>query len=162
MYCSETWTLTPLLQRNIEATEMWFFRRMLRVSYKDKISNETILLMSDSNRSIVNRIRTRQARFLGHVMRRKGLEHLLVTGSLCGKKDKGRPRLRLLDGLARWCGMDRVKRTTLLRMTDDREAWKSIVSNATLHGTWMNESVVFWWICPAFEVNTLCLQNCAI
>ncbi|GFO08614.1 endonuclease-reverse transcriptase [Plakobranchus ocellatus] len=72
---------------------MWFLRRMLRIPWTTKKTNERILNEANKRRSLVRTIRKRQATFLGHVMRGGKLEHLITTGKFEGKEaeeDKGR------------------------------------------------------------------------
>ncbi|GFR85165.1 endonuclease-reverse transcriptase [Elysia marginata] len=81
---------------------MWFWRRMLRIPWTAKKTNEEVLNETETARSLINRIRKRQATFVGHIMRRDGLENLLTTGKLEGGRGKGRQREKMLDGLTSW------------------------------------------------------------
>ncbi|GFO02931.1 endonuclease-reverse transcriptase [Plakobranchus ocellatus] len=76
------------IQNKLEATEMWFLRRMLRIPWTAKKTNERVLKEANKRRSLVRTIRKRQATFLGHVMRRGKLEHLVTTGKFEGKKSR--------------------------------------------------------------------------
>ncbi|GFS15870.1 endonuclease-reverse transcriptase [Elysia marginata] len=64
-------TITKDIQKKIEAAEMWFFRRMLRVPWTARKTNEEVLKETETTRSLMNRIRRRQAKFVGHIMRRE-------------------------------------------------------------------------------------------
>ncbi|GFO34967.1 endonuclease-reverse transcriptase [Plakobranchus ocellatus] len=86
--------------RKLEATEMWFLRRMLRIPWTAKKTNEGVLKEANKRRSLVRTIRKRQATFLGHVMRREKLEHLETTEKLEGKRSRGRQREKITGGLA--------------------------------------------------------------
>ena len=81
-YGSEAWTLNKKAIRSIEAAEMWFLRRMLRVPYTARQSNEEVLRRANVKRHLANNIRRGQAEFFGHVMRREALEHLITTGKI--------------------------------------------------------------------------------
>ena len=70
LYGCETWTITAETKKNLEAAEMWFYRRMVRISWKEKRINESILEETNHERSI-NTIRKRQLKFLGHICRHK-------------------------------------------------------------------------------------------
>ena len=94
MYGCEAWTISKEIENRLKATEMWFLRRMLRISYVDKIRNEEVLERAGTTRSLVKKTRKRQAVFSGHVMRRKELEHLVTTGKIDGKRSRGRQRER--------------------------------------------------------------------
>ena len=112
---------------------MSFYRRMMRVPWTDKKSNEDVLKEANANRDLVIRIRKRQSTFFGHVMRREKLEHLVTAGRLEGKRDKGQPREMMLDSLALW-----HSRTSIPEMsgcTRDRRKWKDMIVNVTRPGS---------------------------
>ena len=96
-----------------------------QVSSHDKIIIILIIL--------VNKIRTRQTTFFGHVMRREKLEHLITTGMMEGKRSRGKQREKMTDGLANWLGAGKV--VEILKATRDRGIWKDMIANATKHGT---------------------------
>ena len=112
---------------------MWFLRRMLRISWKERKSNETVLKEAQTSRALVNKIRKRQATFFGHVMRREKMEHLVTTGMLEGKRSAGRQREKMADGMARWLGKTKV--VELLKATRERDSWRGMIANAVKHGT---------------------------
>ncbi|GFO42366.1 hypothetical protein PoB_006887100 [Plakobranchus ocellatus] len=78
-------------------------------------------------------MRKRQATFLGHVMRRGKLEHLVTTGKLEGKTSRGRQREKITDGLATWLGPGKV--TNTLTAVKDRDLWRDMIANAYKQGT---------------------------
>ncbi|GFN85893.1 UDP-glucuronosyltransferase 2a1-like [Plakobranchus ocellatus] len=78
-------------------------------------------------------IRKRQATFLGHVMRRGKLEHLVRTGKFEGKRSRGRQREKIMDGLATWLGTGKVLDT--LAAVKDRDLWRDMIANAYKQGT---------------------------
>ena len=90
MYGCEAWTISREIEIRLRATEMWFLRRMRRISYLDKVRNEEVLERAGTKRSLVKEARKRQAVFFGHVMRRKEFEHLVTTGKIDGKRSRGR------------------------------------------------------------------------
>ena len=85
MYGCEAWTISKQAQKKLEAVEMWFLRRMMKISWMAKKSNDTVLKEAHTSRALVNKIRIRQT-FFGHVMRREKLEHLITTGMMEGKR----------------------------------------------------------------------------
>ena len=87
---------------------MWFLRRMMKISWMAKKSNDTVLKEAHTSRALVNKIRTRQTTFFGHVMRREKLEHLITTGMMEGKRSRGKQREKMTDGLANWLGAGKV------------------------------------------------------
>ena len=100
LYGCETWTITAEIKKNLEAAEMWFYRRMLRISWKEKRTNESILEETNQERSLINTISERQLKFLGHICRHKGLEFLSLTGKIEGTRSRGRQRITFLDSLS--------------------------------------------------------------
>ena len=79
-------------------------------------------------RSLVNRIRKQQATFVGHIMRRKGLEHLVITGKIEGRRGRGRQREQMVDSLAAWMDID--KTASAISAAKDRAVWKDMIANA--------------------------------
>jgi len=75
-------------------------------------------------------IRTRQARFVGHTMRNKNFEHLATTGKIEGKRSIWRQRIKIIDALSAWCGMNA---TELLRTTNDRAVWRAMPGTNMAH-----------------------------
>ncbi|GFS11194.1 hypothetical protein ElyMa_003079600 [Elysia marginata] len=92
-----------------------------------------VLNETETTRFLINRIRKRQASFVGHIMRREELENLFTTGKLEGGRGKGRRREKMLDGLTSWMKAERV--TELLLATRDRNVWKDMFANAMEQGT---------------------------
>ena len=72
-----------------ETGEMWFLRRMLRISWTAKKSIESMLREADTTTSFINRIRKHQATFFGHVMRRQKLEYLVTIGMIDAAGENG-------------------------------------------------------------------------
>ena len=128
MYGCEAWTINKEMERRIEATEMWCYRRMLKISWTERVSNEQVLNRAGAKREMMRMIRRRQLRFLGHVMRRQQLESSCITGRLEGRRGRGRPRIKLLDSLAKAVGGG-TRPVELLQMTRRREDWRSMVAN---------------------------------
>ena len=119
LYGCESWNINKEMERRIEATEMWCYRRMLRISWADRVTNEEVLQRAGAGRELMRVIRQRQLRFLGHVMRQKQLESVCVTGKVEGRRGRGRPRIKLVDTLARAVGGGMTS-AQLVQMTDRR------------------------------------------
>ena len=105
----------------------------MKISWMAKKSNDTVLKEAHTSRALVNKIRTRQTTFFGHVMRREKLEHLITTGMMEGKRSRGKQREKVTDGLANWLGAGKV--VEILKATKDRGIWKDMITNAIKHGT---------------------------
>ena len=97
LYGCESWTLTAETQRNLEAVEMWYYRRMLRISYTEHVSNEEVLQRIGVKRELLLTIKTRQKKFLGHVIRKGAIEDLSLSGRIPGKRARGGQRKTFSD-----------------------------------------------------------------
>ncbi|GFO38324.1 eukaryotic translation initiation factor 3 subunit f [Plakobranchus ocellatus] len=106
---------------------MWFLRRMLLIPWTAKKTNERVLNEANKRRSLVRTIRKRQATFLGYVMRRGKLEHLVTTGKYEGKRSRGRQREKIMDGPG--------KVSDILAAVKDRDLWRDMIANAYKQGT---------------------------
>ena len=84
LYGCEAWTISKRMQEKLEATEMWFLRRMLRISWNDKITNAAVLRRAGTGRHLMKNLLERQMKFLGHVMRKETLKELSVNGRIEG------------------------------------------------------------------------------
>ena len=129
LYGCECWTITKDSENKIEATEMWFLRRLLRVSWKEKKSNEVVLDEAHVGRSMLKTIRKRQMQFLGHLNRHKGLEHLALTGKIEGKRGRGRPRTTYLGNLNKWVTGKDQGNIAFLRASEQRNEWKAMIDD---------------------------------
>ena len=102
LYGCECWTMNSEVVKKLEATEMWFIRRMLRISWMEKRSNESVLKEANLERTLLKTIRQRQLQFLGHIYRNRGLEHLAITGKIEGKRSRGRQRVTFVNSIDTW------------------------------------------------------------
>ena len=130
LYGCEAWTLKKNLRKKIEAVEMWFLHRMLRIPWTARITNEEVLRRAGTERTLINQIRKRQLNFLGHIIRANGLEKDCLLGRVQGRRARGRQRLKFMDVLKEQ--MDhRWKTADLIRMAHDRGRWRSLVADVT-------------------------------
>ena len=102
---------------------------MLRISWVDRVTNETVSQRAGCGRELYRSIRQRQLRFVGHAMRQSQLESTCLTGKLEGKRGRGRPRIKFLDSLTTSIGR-KFTQAELLQLTQDREKWRSMVDDA--------------------------------
>ncbi|GFR62471.1 UDP-glucuronosyltransferase 2A1-like [Elysia marginata] len=107
LYGCEAWTIDERMKSSLGATEMCFLRRMMRIPWTAKKTNEEILTEAQTTRQLMTKIQKRQAKFVGHVIRRNQLEHLVTTGKFDGKRGRGRPREKMLDSLADWMNIEK-------------------------------------------------------
>ncbi|CAG9831261.1 unnamed protein product [Diabrotica balteata] len=78
-YGVESWTLTEASLKRLEAFEMWCYRRMLKIFWIDRVTNEEVLHRMGTERELVITIKRRKLKYLGHIMRNKQLDNLLWT-----------------------------------------------------------------------------------
>ena len=100
MYGCETWTINETMKKQLQATEMWFLQRIMKISLTKKVMNQDVLRRAQTERQIMKQIVKRQCNFLGHALRKRGIEYKLVTGKVQGKGDRGRHRKTFLG----WIG----------------------------------------------------------
>ena len=123
LYGAEAWTLKAETRRNIEAAEMWFYRRILRLSYVDRITNIEVLRRVGMKRDLLNIINARQLKFLGHCIRKEKLEDLAFGGRMDGKRARGGQRQTFLRNFK--SQLPNARR--LWDAARDREGWRRIV-----------------------------------
>ena len=128
LYGCETWTISKKLERKIEAAEMWFWRRMLKVPWTARMRNDEVLDRVDAGREIMRTIRRRQLRFLGHVLRRDGLENVSMTGKIDGRRARGRQRQKFMDGILAELGNGWTS-GRVIQLARDRKGWQTMIAN---------------------------------
>jgi hypothetical protein len=129
LYGCEAWTITKGMERKLEAAEMWFLRRMLKIRWVEKISNIEVLRKMGTTRNLMKSIRKRQLEFFGHVMRKGGLENIATTGKIEGKRARGRQRIKYLDSLGTSWKATKSP-IEIIRATTERFIWKSMTVDA--------------------------------
>ena len=101
-YGCETWTISVAMQKKLDAFETWLYRRMLRISWKDMVTNKEVYPRMNPKQSPLVDIVRRQMSFLGHALRIEEMEHLVITGFVDGKGARGRQRETCLTYLSKF------------------------------------------------------------
>ncbi|KAJ8019205.1 hypothetical protein HOLleu_42357 [Holothuria leucospilota] len=122
MYASETWTLSRDAKNKIDAFEMWIYRKMLKVSNKDRMSNEEVLNRLKAKKELLSELKNIKLQYMGYILRSSGLQKQLLEGKVGSRRLRGKQRNTWWADIRKWTGKSLYD---LARTAENRTKWRT-------------------------------------
>ena len=152
MYGRESWTVKKAERRRIDSFELWCWRRLSRVLWTARRSNQSTLKEISPGCSLEGMMLKLKLQYSGHLMWRvDSLEKTLILGGIRGRRKRGRQRMRWLDGIT---DSMEVSLSELQELVMDREAWRAVIHGATKSRTQLRDWTELYSISELTSTST--------